>query len=316
MGYCRPSDGTDGIRLRGVRVVLWVILLLNVAVALAKLLYGLAIHSVAMQADGFHSFFDGASNVVGLVGMGFAGQPADQDHPYGHAKYETYASAAIGAMLLLAAWRVGSAALSRLLDGGVAPSVDAASFGVMAVTLATNLFVTAYERRKGKALQSEILIADASHTASDILVSLGVVAGLVAVKLGYPKADPVIALLVAVAIGWTAWQVFRQAGETFSDAARLPVDTVCTVAMGVPGVLGCHSIRTRGLSSDVHVDLHIQVDPQATVQSGHAIAEAVERRVCERFAGVSDVIVHLEPLDEYQTRKTEEERRRAASSSD
>jgi cation diffusion facilitator family transporter len=316
MGYCKPTLSADGQRTQSVRRVLWVILFLNVAVALAKLLYGLAIDSVAMQADGFHSFFDGASNVVGLVGMRFAGRPADQDHPYGHAKYETYASAAIGAMLLLAAWRVGSAAVARLLDGGAVPAVDAASFGVMAVTLAANLFVTAYERRQGKALRSEILIADASHTSSDILVSLGVVAGLAAVRLGYRMADPVIALLVAVVIGWTAWKVFQQANETFSDAARLPVDTVCAVAMTVPGVLGCHSIRTRGLSSDVHVDLHIQVDPQATVLAGHAVAEAVERRVCERFAGVSDVIVHLEPLDEYQARKTEEERRRAAAEAD
>ncbi|MBI5018535.1 MAG: cation transporter [Deltaproteobacteria bacterium] len=313
MGYCKRSGEADGNRLHDVGIVLWVILFLNVAVALAKLLYGLAIHSVAMQADGFHSLFDGTSNVVGLIGMRMAGRPADRDHPYGHAKYETYASAAIGAMLLLAAWRVGSAALARLLDGGIAPSVNASAFGVMGVTLAVNLFVTAYERRRGRELRSEILLADASHTSSDILVSLGVVAGLVAVKLGYSKADPVIALLVAVAIGWAAWQVFQQASETFSDTARLPAETVCAVALGVPGVLGCHSIRTRGLASEVHVDLHIQVDPKATVQAGHAVAEAVERQVCERFAEVSDVIVHLEPLDAYQARKTEEERRRAES---
>lgn len=311
MGYCRVSEGVDGGRLRSVKRVLWVILFLNVGVAAAKLFYGLATGSVAMQADGFHSLFDGTSNVVGLVGMSLAGQPADRDHPYGHAKYETYASAAIGAMLLLAAWRVGSSALARLLDGGAPPRVDAASFGVMLGTLAVNLFVTAYEKRRGRALRSEILIADASHTTSDILVSVGVLVGLVAVRLGYPKADPILALLVAGAIGWTAWQVFRQAHETFSDAARLPVGDVCAAAFDVPGVLGCHSIRTRGLSSEVHVDLHIQVDPHATVAAGHAVAEAVERHVCERFPAVSDVIVHLEPMDDYQAQKTEEERRRA-----
>ena len=309
MGYCRTGERIDGGRLRGVKRVLWVILFLNVGVAAAKLLYGLASGSVAMQADGFHSLFDGTSNVVGLVGMSLASQPADRDHPYGHAKYETYASAAIGAMLLLAAWRVGSSALARLVNGGAAPRVDAASFAVMFGTLAVNLFVTAYERRRGRALRSELLLADASHTSSDILVSLGVLVGLVAVRLGYPVADPVIALLVAGAIGWTSWQVFRQAHETFSDAARLPVADVCASAFSIPGVLGCHSIRTRGLSSEVHVDLHIQVDPNATVAAGHAIAEAVERHVCESFAQVSDVIVHLEPMDDYQAQKTEEERR-------
>jgi cation diffusion facilitator family transporter len=306
MGYSRHSQGVDHARVREIKFVLWLVLGLNVAVAVAKLLYGLWIDSVAMQADGFHSFFDGASNVVGLVGMAVAAQPADHDHPYGHGKYETYSSAAIGAMLLGAAWKVGSAAAARLGHAGLPPRVDAGSFAVMIGTLVVNLFVTAYERRRGKALRSEILVADANHTGSDILVSLGVIASLWAVRLGYPLFDPIIALLVAAAIVRTAWQVFRQASDTLSDRARIPVQEVCAAAMKVPGVLGCHAIRTRGAESDVYVDLHIQVDPKATVEEGHAVAETVEKVVCESFEQVADVIVHLEPLDEYQASKTAE----------
>jgi cation diffusion facilitator family transporter len=100
MGYRKTSDASGGSqRIRNIRRVLWVVLFLNLSVAFAKLAWGLISGSAAMQADGFHSLFDGTSNVVGLVGMGLAARPADRDHPYGHGKYETYASAIIGAML-------------------------------------------------------------------------------------------------------------------------------------------------------------------------------------------------------------------------
>jgi cation diffusion facilitator family transporter len=305
MGY--RKNGSDSGRNSSVRRVLWAILGLNIAVALGKLIYGIFIDSVSMQADGFHSVFDGTSNVVGLIGMGMAARPADSDHPYGHGKYETYASTMIGAMLLLASWKIGSAAIGRLLGGGEPPRVDVGSFVVMGATLAINIGVAWYEGKKGRELQSDILIADASHTGSDILVSVGVLIGLGLVMLGFPLADPIIALLVAFAILWTAWGVLQRSNEIFSDRARLKVEDVCHVACGVKGVLGCHSIRTRGLASQIHVDLHVQVNPNATVAAGHAIAEEVERTVCESLPGVVDVIVHLEPFDEYQYKKTKEE---------
>lgn len=308
MGYRRPDVNEQSTaRSRRIRRVLFIILGLNVAVALAKLVWGLITGSAAMQADGFHSLFDGTSNVVGLVGLGLASRPADRNHPYGHTKYETYASAAIGAMLLFAAYRIGSTAIEGLASGGGSVQVTGVSFAVMVVTLAVNLFVTMWERRVGREVGSEILIADASHTASDALVSIGVIIGLVFVRLGYPIADPIVALLVAAAIVYTAYQVFKQAGSTLSDTARLNASEVCAVACEVPGVLGCHHVRSRGLESEIYVDLHIQVDPSSSVAEGHAVAERVERTVCERFHGVADVIVHLEPLDDYQAAKTAEE---------
>jgi cation diffusion facilitator family transporter len=312
MGFTRSASPEDAARARRIRVVLWVILGLNLAVAAAKYFYGLATASIAMQADGFHSLFDGTSNVVGLIGLAVAVRPPDRDHPYGHAKYETYAAAIIGAMLLLASWKVGSAAWLRLTNGGAPPRVDAGSFVVMTVTLCVNVAVAAWERRMGRKLRSELLVADAGHTASDILVSVGVLVGLVAVRLGWPLADPLLALLVAVAILWTAGQVLRQADRSLSDTARLPVPDVCAAALAVPGVLGCHSIRTRGAEAAVYVDLHVQVDPAATVAAGHRIAEAVERAVCERFPQVTDVLAHLEPHDDYQAGKTAAESKNAA----
>lgn len=309
MGYTRPAE-VDGRqdRARKIRAVLWGILILNIGVAVAKLVWGIVTRSTAMQADGFHSMFDGTSNVVGLVGMAIASQPADRDHPYGHTKFETYASAFIAGMLVLAAYRVGATAIDAFGSVGAGPEVNAGSFVVMIGTLAVNVVVTTWERRVGKRLGSEILIADASHTGSDVLVSVGVLVSLVLVKMGLTRADAVVALLVAAAIVYTAWGVIRRVGVTLSDTAQIPSEEVCDAVMSVAGVLGCHGIRTRGSEAAVYVDLHVQVDETRTVADGHRIAEEVERAVGARFPQVVDVIAHLEPYDQYQVEKTQRER--------
>jgi len=308
VGYRKASDeGEFAVRIQRIRRVLGGVLVLNLAVASAKLFWGFVTGSISMQADGFHSLFDGASNVVGLIGLSLASRPADSDHPYGHGKYESYASAAIGVMLGIVAYNVASTAVGRLLEGSPPPRVDGISFAVMLGTMAINIAVTLYERRAGKRLGSELLVADASHTASDVVVSSGVIGGLIAVRLGYPAADPIIALLVAMAIAYAAFDVLRHAGVTLSDTARIDSAEVYSLVTSVPGVLGCHHVRTRGSQSEVHVDLHVQVESTATVTEGHALAECVERAVCEHFDQVVDVVTHLEPLDAYQMDKTDQE---------
>lgn len=308
MGYTEARTGSAE-RSRAVRRVLWWVLILNLAVAGAKLGYGLLIDSVSVTADGFHSMFDGTSNIIGLIGLGFAARPADRGHPYGHSKYETFASAAIGALLLFAAWRVGSSAVERLGHPGAGPDVDAISFVVMLVTLTVNLVVTTLERRAAKRHGSAILAADASHTASDILVTAGVIGGLVAVRLGFPIADPIIGLVVAGFIIVTAFRVLATAGEALADSARIDPSAIGAVVAGVDGVLGCHDVRTRGSENEVYVDLHVQVDPAVTVAEGHAIAERVELAVAGSFDEVIDVIAHLEPYDAYQAGKTADQER-------
>ncbi len=281
-------------RERDIRRVLLVVLVLNIAVALAKLLYGLFSHSVAMQADGIHSFFDGASNVVGLIGMSFATRPADRDHPYGHGKFETFAAAAIAIMLGIACYTVARGAIESLRGQGDV-QVTVASFAIMIGTLIVNLGVTTWEAREGRRLGSEVLRADARHTMSDVLVSSGVIVSLILVWLGFEKADGVIALLVAVAIAYTAIAILRGVGRTLSDAARLPVVEVVAIAASVDGVVECHSVRTRGPENQVSVDLHVLVAPGTTVERGHEIAHAVETELRARFGQVTDVVVHVEP---------------------
>ncbi|MCI2172984.1 MAG: cation diffusion facilitator family transporter [Atopobiaceae bacterium] len=282
-------------RFRKIQFVLWLILFLNLVVALAKYFYGIWTGSVSMKADGIASMFDTASNLIGIVGMHLASRPADQGHPYGHAKFETYASAFIGVMLLFAAYNVATDAFAALTGGSEAVEVNFGSFAVMVGTLVVNVFVSRYERGRGTELRSEILTADALHTMSDAFVSVSVIVGLVFVGLGFPIADPICSIIVAVAILHSAWEVFRQANATLSDEARIPIADVEQVACGVAGVRGCHKVRTRGTEGEVYMDLHVLVDPQMPIVEAHAVGDHVEEAVRSSFDQVVDVMVHLEP---------------------
>ena len=281
-------------RLHAIRVVLWVVLGLNVVVAVAKLLYGILSKSAAMQADGISSLFDGVSNVVALVGMSFAARPADREHPYGHAKFETFTAAIIAVMLGIACYTVARGAVASLRGNG-ATEVTLISFIIMVVTLAINIGVTTWEARAGRRLGSEVLTADSRHTLSDVSVSIGVIISLILVRVGLPKADGIVALLVAVVIAYTAFTIIRGVARTLGDAARLPEDEVAAVCMTVDGVTGCHSVRTRGSESRVSADLHILVAPQTTVDEGHALAHQVEKALREKYPQLADVMVHVEP---------------------
>jgi cation diffusion facilitator family transporter len=284
---------------------LWQILFLNVIVAAAKAAWGIISGSTAMLADGIHSFTDGSGNIVALIAMKAATKPPDEDHPYGHHKYESFASAAIGLMLCFAAFRVVSGsvkALTTFAQTGVHPRVEvtAISFAVMLITLGINIFVVWYETRRGRELGSDVLQADARHTLSDVWVTLGVIVSLILVKAGVPIADPIVGLFVAIAIVWAAIQVFKGAHTTFSDQQRLDPRDVTKKVMAFEGVRGCHNIRSRGTGAIIHMDMSILVDPAMTVEKGHAIARDLERHLCGAYEGLADVVIHVEPDDEDQ----------------
>src|SRR5690554_6122942 len=202
-GLTRPRAATE------IRRVLWGVLVLNMLVAGAKMITGILTGAVAMIADGFHSSMDASSNIVGLVGTKIAAQPPDEEHPYGHRRFETLATLAIGGLLLVAAWEILQTMVDRLLYGGE-PNVTPLSFVVMISTMVINLGVTIYERRRGHALRSDILLADAAHTASDFFVSLSVLVSLALSALGYAWADIAIALLIVVVIGRVGLGIIRQ----------------------------------------------------------------------------------------------------------
>jgi len=281
---------------QAVNRVLWQVLGLNVLVAGAKIIVGLLTGSISMVADGFHSTMDASSNIIGLIGSTIAGHPPDDNHPYGHQKYETFATLGIGLLLLLTSWNVLKSIFTRLVEGGT-PEITVMSFAVMIVTIGLNIFVVAYEKRRGYQLKSSLLLADAAHTRSDIFVSLSVLTSLVAVKLGWVWIDVAVAVIIVLVIGHTGWRIVRRASDVLADKAVIDEALVEQVALSVKGVQSCHKIRSRGTDQATHLDLHIQVNGQMTLEAAHLIGHTTQDRL-EKELGVTDVLVHVEPVEE------------------
>ncbi len=287
------------MRYDRVQRTLVLVLILNLIVAAAKAIFGLMAGSVSMVADSLHSLFDSLSNIVGIVSTHIARQPPDHSHPYGHGKFETVGTLIIGAMLLLSAYWIISEGASRLFSRET-PAITGITVGVMVITLLINIFVSTYERRMGKALKSQILIADARHTTSDIFVSLSVLGGFAAVWLGYPLADPLIAFGIAILIARMGLMILKDAGNVLTDAVVVDCeDQVAKVVSSVVGVKGYHDFRCRGKPQELFADIHITVDPQLSVVEGHAIAEEVLARIRAEVEGIEDVVVHVDP-DEHR----------------
>lgn len=284
------------VTFRGIRRVLWITMGLNLIPSVAKLLIGYWTGSLSLIADGFDSVFDAASNVVGLVGIHIAARPADEEHPYGHRKAETFAALVIAGLLFLTTWELGKSAVERLLDPArIRAEVNAWSFGALLLSMLIHGIVVWYEMREGRRLRSEVLVADARHTRADILVSLAVMGGLVAVRLGYPLADPILALVVAGFIARIGVEIVRDSMPALLDRTVVERDEIEQVALAVPGVESCHRIRSRGHNQAIYADLHIRVAPEMSTSQAHAVAHEVQRRLRARRPDIQDVTVHVEP---------------------
>lgn len=280
-----------------IKNVLIGVLLLNWAVALAKIIYGLISRCVSMKADGFHSLADGAANIIGIVGIIAACQPTDADHPYGHKKYETLAALGIAALLFIVAFNLLREGIMRIITP-IAPSIDTASFVIMITTMCINFAVMRYEHKQGKALKSDILIADSLHTRSDILTSLSVIITLVAIRMGLPLFDPIATLLISLFIVYAGIGIVKQSSSVLCDSAVIvDVNKISSLVLGVKGVKACHKIRTRGRPDDIYIDLHVQVHGHMHVDEAHKISYQIEEEIKRNIAGVTDVVVHIEPKD-------------------
>jgi len=288
------SNFLAAARYTEVRHVLVRILFLNLAVALAKIVFGQLSGSISILSDGFHSLTDGASNVVALVGLQLANKPPDANHPYGHRKFETLAAAAIALFLVIIVVEVAQAAFFRFRAGG-APSVTTSSFAIMLATLGINVAVVRSERRAARRLSSELLYADARHTASDVFTSLAVIGALAGSAMGYPILDPLAAIVIIGFIGYAGFEIARDAAKILSDATVISEEDVRRVVDGVPTVLGCHQIRSRGSPDHVFLDLHVWLDGATPLTEAHAVSHKVKDLLRERFPQIADAIIHIEP---------------------
>jgi cation diffusion facilitator family transporter len=281
---------------------------LNLLATVAKLIVGYWTGSLSLIADGFDSVFDTASNVIGLAGIYLAAQPADEDHPYGHRKAETMTALIIASLLFLTTWELIQSSVERLRNPAlIQAKVNVWSFGALLLSIVVHLTVVWYELREGRRLHSDVLVADALHTRADIFVSLSVIGGLIAVHLGYPIADPILALVIALLIAKIGIDIIRESSPALMDRVVMPADEVEQIALSVPGVLSCHRVRSRGHEQAVYADLHIQVDPAMSTEQAHAIAHEVQYRLRERRPDIHDVTIHVEPSGSLPEKPGQEE---------
>ncbi len=280
---------------RTIKMVLISILALNWSVAIAKIVCGLVIRSSSMTADGFHSLSDGASNIIGLVGIHFASRPKDNDHPYGHRKYETFFALGIAFLLFIVAIGIVHESLGRF-SNPIMPNINAISFIIMILTMVVNFFVMHYENKKGRELKSDILISDALHTRADIFISLSVIIALFAIKFGYPILDPIISMMIAIFIAYAGYGIMKTSSAILCDtAAILDVKQIVDIVLSIEGTKNCHKVRTRGRPDDIYIDLHVQVDNNTRIDAAHKISYAIEDAIKKSIPEVTDVVVHMEP---------------------
>jgi cation diffusion facilitator family transporter len=282
-------------RHTAVASVLTRVLLLNLGVAIAKIAFGYASGAISILSDGFHSLTDAGTNIIGLIGIRASRRPPDEDHPYGHRKYETVAAAAITAFLLLLVLEVLRAAYARLTNPESASAISIVGVLIMLATVAINVWVVRFETRAGNRLGSEILLADALQTRGDIWTSVTVIVALVGARVGWPILDPLAALIVAAFIAHGGYQIARTTTRILSDRIVMSEADLRAVVMNVPGVLGCHQIRTRGSADHVFLDLHVWLPADLPLVEAHRLSHVVKDQLMGRFPQIMDAIIHIEP---------------------
>jgi cation diffusion facilitator family transporter len=283
---------------REVKKVLEIILFANITVALAKIIMGNIILSSSMTADGFHSITDGASNIIGLIGIVIAAKPIDDDHPYGHRKFETLTGLFIVGMLAFLGLKIIIDSVTKLIHP-VKTQITMESLIVMIFTLIINIFVSRYEYRKGAELNSTILISDSMHTKSDIYVTIGVIITLIGIKLGAPPiVDGVTSLIVAIFILYAAYEIFKVSSSILVDKTVVERKRIERIIMAQEGVLGVHKIRSRGTIDDMHIDMHILASSKLSLKESHRLTHKIHDVLRKELNNNVDVIVHVEPYEE------------------
>lgn len=281
-------------RTQQVRRVLVGVLVANLAVVAVKFAVGLGIGSLAVVGDAVHSSVDAINNLFGLVVVRFAAKAPDAEHPYGHAKFESLGALVIVVFLSLSVFELLRGSWDRLATGAPALAATPLELGLLAATLLVNLWVVWYETRAGRRLNSAILIADAAHTRVDVFITLAVLGGLQLSRAGYPAADPILAILVAILVVHVGWEIVSHSLPTLVDGAAVEEATIREQAGRVAGVRSVSGIRSRSAAALSFAEVTIAVDGGLDVATAHRIADDVEDRLRQEL-GFNHVQVHVEP---------------------
>jgi cation diffusion facilitator family transporter len=291
MAFASPS-ARDGVAL--VRRVLLALLLANLAVVGVKAVIAVRANSLAILGAALDSAVDALNNGLAMLLVQVAAKEPDEEHPYGHGKFETLGTLAIVGFLSVSCFELVRGAVNHLASGGHPVIVTDFQLAVLVLTVGVNVLVAWYEQRRGGELGSQLLIADASHTRADVFVTVGVLVGVLLARQGWWWADPVVAIGVAGVILRVAYGIVSRAVPVLVDQRALPPSEIQGTAEAVRGVKSAYRIRSRGAPPLRYAEVTISVDRGANVADAHAIADEVEEQL-KRNLQLHEVIVHVEP---------------------
>ena len=267
--------------------------LANFAVLRIKLLVGIATGSLAVLGDAVHSLTDVINNVVAWFVTRHSARPADSGHPYGHRKFETVAVFSLAALLAILAFELVLHAITRETTEIVTGHLE---LGLMIAVLLINIAVSTWQRIWAKRLNSDILLADAKHTFSDVLITASVILGWQLSARGWVWVwvDQICALAISGLILYLAYGLFKRTLPVLLDERAIEAERIRTVVQSVDGVHAVRRIRSRWIGPARAVDLVIEVDAQLSTSEAHEIADQVEAMLANRF-NAQDASIHVEP---------------------
>ncbi len=273
---------------------IWLSIVGNIILSLAKLAVGFLYSSIALVSDGVHSLSDVLTSVVGYFGIRVSSRPPDKSHPFGHSRFEPLVAFLIAEALLVVAYEIGRDAFFRLRHE-IPLDVNGLMLGVAVVSILAKEGMFRYSAHVGRKLNSQILIADAYHHRSDALSSLAVLVGLVAQRFGFEYGDSLAGLVVVIFLLKVSFDIILQnVGYLTGQAPSFEVcEEIRNRALGVPNVLGVHDLRAHYVGNRLHVELHIEVPPELTLRGAHDISHEVKKRI-EELPEVEVAFVHVD----------------------
>ena len=293
----RPDSETGEFAGRGsaVRVTLFAILLANAVVVAVKLSIGIRTGTLAVLGAALESGLDMLNNVMGILLVTLAAQAPDDDHPYGHDKFETLGAIGIVGFLSITCFELLREGVQKLARPELPRQPTQGEIALLAATALINIFVVWYERKRGRELQSAFLMADAAHTVSDVYVTGLAVLSLVVTRLGYARLDAALAIIVALIIAWTGYGILRETVPILVDQRGVDPDDLRRRVAAVDGVRVVRAVRSRlTASGTLFAEVTIGVEDSMSVVDAHRLADAVESRIAAAY-GVAEVTVHVEP---------------------
>ena len=289
-----PHDERDVVRRLSLTGIVG-----NAALSAFKLFAGVAGQSSAMVSDAAHSLSDVLATLIALVGVLLSKRAADDDHPYGHERFESVAALLLGLILLATGGLIGKVGLEALLSGNDARRGSPGLIALVAavVSIAVKEAMYWYTRRCALRLNSAAFMADAWHHRSDALSSVGSLIGIAGARMGYPALDPAAGVAICLVIVAVALRTTRDAlGQLLDTSCGRSYDRELENFIAAQeGVVRVDLLRTRRFGNRVYVDLEIAVDGDTSLRKAHSVAERVHLRVEQRFSGVKHIMIHVNP---------------------